>query len=223
MDESVVVSPDSKSAQQQVDPVVSRAKFNRELATFKKVKEYNRQRGIILFDAEFPYMKLAFYAYRITPLILAFAIKLDFTNYDLEAPSLKFIDFLLEKELTRPELNIQLLRQQSIQPPGQQAEGIINTSPLDLIQFHTPGLVPFVCIPGIREYHEHPAHSNDPWLSHRRKGEGTLGFIIDQLHKYGSEPLNGIMPNMANIQQINPAGMMVQFQGIVFSRDKIPL
>jgi hypothetical protein len=207
MEESVIVSPASKPTQ---------------LAIFKKVEEYNRQRGIILFDAEFPFMKLAFHAYRIRPLILAFAVKLDFTNYDLEAPSLKFIDFLLEKELTRPELNIQLLRQQSLQP-GQQAAGIINTFPLDLIQFHNPGLVPFVCIPGIREYHEHPAHSNDPWLSRRGKGEGTLGFILDQLHKYGTEPLNGIMPNMANIQQVNPAGMMVQFQGIVFTRDKIPL
>jgi hypothetical protein len=187
------------------------------------VQEYNRQRGILLFDAEFPFMKLAFYAYRIKPFILAFAIKLDFTNYDLEAPSVEFIDFLTEKNITRPELSVQFLRQQIIQPPDQQLAGVINTPPLDLIQFHSPGLVPFICMPGIREYHEHPAHSNDPWLSHRGKGEGTLGFIIDQLHKYGTEPLNGIMPNIANIQPINPAGMIVQFQGITFSRDKIPL
>lgn len=220
MEELLLINPTSTAIQQQVDPMVSRSKFDRELSVFMQVKDYNMQRGVVLIDAKFPFIKLAFYTYRIKPLILAFAVKLDFTNYDLEPPSLRFIDFLTGYDLTHPELHIQLMRFQMV-PLG---NGNSVCQPVqDLIQSHKPKNIPFVCLPGIKEYHNHPAHSNDSWLSRRGKGEGTLGFIIDQLHKYGTEPLNGILPVMANIQQINPAGMLVQFQGITFTKDKNPL
>lgn len=220
MEELVSTNPISNAMLQQVDPMVSRSKFDRELSNFTQIKEYNMQRGVVLVEAEFPFIKLAFYAYRIKPLILAFTVNLDFSNYDLEPPSLRFIDLLTGNDLTRPELNIELMRFQMI-PLG---DGNTTCQPLqDLIQFHNPKNIPFVCLPGIKEYHKHPAHSNDLWLSRRGKGEGTLGFIVDQLHKYGTEPLNGILPNMANLHQINPGGMIVQFQGIKFTRDKTPL
>ncbi|MDD2791543.1 MAG: hypothetical protein PHD73_00075 [Sediminibacterium sp.] len=220
MEELLLTNPISTTILQQVDPMVSRSKFDRELSYFMQVKDYNMQRGVVLIDAEFPFIKLAFYAYRIKPLILAFAIRLDFTNYDLEPPSLRFIDFLTDYDLTHPELYINLTRFQ-MDPLG---EGNPVCKPLqDLIQSHKPKNIPFVCLPGIKEYHSHPSHSNDSWLSRKGKGEGTLGFIIDQLHKYGTEPLNGILPVMANIQQINPAGMLIQFAGITFTRDKNPL
>lgn len=223
MDNAIVAPAAEISILQQVDPAVSIKKFERELNTFKQVEEYNRQRGVILVDVEFPAIRLAFYAYRIRPLVLAFAIKLTFINYDLEPPSLKFIDLLTYEELIRPALPIQLLRQQR-NPVADQQPGMVNIiPPLDLIQAHSPRLIPFICLPGLREYHEHPAHSNDPWLAHRGKGEGSLGFIIDQLHKYGTEPINGILPLMTNIQQLNPAGMLVQSQGLTFTRDEIPL
>ncbi len=41
---------------------------------------------------------------------------------------------------------------------------------------------PFFCIPGVREYHNHPAHTGNPWLLHRTKGEGKLAFLLDQLY-----------------------------------------
>lgn len=220
MKESLAVNQISTVVQQQADPAVSRSKFDRELSALKQIEEYNRERGVILIDANFPVIKLAFYAYRIRPLILAFTVKLDFTNYDIEPPSLCFIDLITNKELTHPELNIQLMRFQALQ----QENGNQTFQPLqDLIQSHRPKNLPFVCLPGIREYHKHPVHSNDSWLTRRGKGEGTLGFIIDQLHKYGTEPLNGLLPSIANIQVTNPAGMLVQFQGITFTRDKHPL
>lgn len=220
MTESLADNENSTVVQQQADPIVSRLKFDRELSAFKQIEGYNRERGVVLFDANFPVIQLAFFAYRIKPLILAFVVKLDFTNYNIEAPSLRFTDLITNRELTHPELNIQLMRFQAIQ----QDNGNQIFQPLqDLIQFHNPNLLPFVCLPGIREYHKHPAHSNDSWLTRRGKGEGTLGFIIDQLHKYGTEPLNGLLPAVANIHPTNPAGMLVQFQGIVFTRDKHPL
>jgi hypothetical protein len=48
-----------------------------------------------------------------------------------------------------------------------------------------PDEIPFLCIPGVREYHQHPAHTGNSWLLHRGTGEGTLFFIVDQLWKYG--------------------------------------
>ena len=48
-----------------------------------------------------------------------------------------------------------------------------------------------ICLPGIREYHEHPAHTGDAWLLHRGKGgEGSLGFIVDKVYDYGILPIN---------------------------------
>ena len=49
--------------------------------------------------------------------------------------------------------------------------------------------VPFLCIPGVREYHEHPAHSGDSWLLHKGSGEGTLYFLLNTIYRYGVEPI----------------------------------
>jgi hypothetical protein len=61
---------------------------------------------------------------------------------------------------------------------------------------HGPDEVPFVCLPGIREYHAHPAHSGDSWLLHRGQVEGTLNFILDVLHRYGAAPIRGFQIGM---------------------------
>lgn len=206
---------------QQVDPVVSRTKFDRELLTFKQVEEYNRQRGIFMLHADFPNIVLAFTAYRVRPLAFVFTVRLDFTNYDLEAPSLKFIDPISGTELRREQLNTSMLRSANNLPESLQG-GQKPQQHSDLIASHPPHNIPFFCIPGIREYHNHPFHTNDPWLSHRGKGEGTLGFIVDQLHKYGTDPINNILPNAATFLQSSSNTMQVQFQGFKFSIDKIP-
>jgi hypothetical protein len=55
--------------------------------------------------------------------------------------------------------------------------------PTRLLVWYAPDDIPFVCLPGIREYHEHPGHSGDSWLLHRGRGEGTFFFILDQLYR----------------------------------------
>ena len=35
--------------------------------------------------------------------------------------------------------------------------------------------------PGYVEYHDHPQHSGDSWLLHRRSGEGSLATICDRI------------------------------------------
>ncbi|WP_241359668.1 putative metal-binding protein, partial [Escherichia coli] len=59
------------------------------------------------------------------------------------------------------------------------------------IQALGPDDIPFLCLPGVREYHDHPAHTGDSWLLHRRSGEGSLHFILESIWKHGVEPLDG--------------------------------
>ena len=64
---------------------------------------------------------------------------------------------------------------------------------------------PFICLQGIREYHESPAHSGDSWLLHRGTGPGTLAFLLDVLAKYGAGPIRGPGINV----HLNVAGFAV--------------
>lgn len=40
---------------------------------------------------------------------------------------------------------------------------------------------PFVCMAGVREYHEHPSHVNDLWANYKALDAYTLGEIVTQL------------------------------------------
>jgi len=207
--------PGILNTEQTVDPEVSRAKFDRELERFQQVQDYNKQRGIILLRASFPDVVLAFTTAKVRPIMIAFAVKINFTNYDLEAPSVQFIDPLTEELLRIDQLPIQMPRKTGMktitQPNGEKQE-IPDIS--HLVQAHPPHQLPFLCLPGVREYHAHPAHSNDPWLTHRNSGEGTLGFLIDQLHKYGTDLVKGYCPQNYNVQPVGPGVLQIQSIGL---------
>jgi Predicted metal binding domain len=40
---------------------------------------------------------------------------------------------------------------------------------------------PFLCLPGIHEYHTHSSHINDSWENYKAKGSYTLGFILHRV------------------------------------------
>lgn len=40
---------------------------------------------------------------------------------------------------------------------------------------------PFVCMRGIREFHDHPSHLNEPWASYRGQDGMCLVGLLDQL------------------------------------------
>ena len=61
----------------------------------------------------------------------------------------------------------------------------------DLMQANSPEDLPFLCIPGVKEYHDHPGHSGDPWEIHRSTGEGRLVRLLEVISKYGLEPVKG--------------------------------
>jgi hypothetical protein len=135
------------------------------------------RRGIFCRRIEYPVVSLLFAAAHVKPPALAFAVDIDFTNYDFEPPSLKFIDPITGESLKAENM-----------PCGIIQIGV-NGLPNNLVQ-GMPGQDAFLCIPGIREYHQHPAHSGDSWFLYRSRGEGSLPFIIEQLYKHSVGAVN---------------------------------
>lgn len=171
-----------RAVHQVVDPVVSMKKFEQETGQFCESAAIHRSRGIIMLDRRFPNIKIAFCSPQIKPFPIVFAVNIDFTNYDLEPLSVRFINPFSFELISHQELSHDFKRK---------INGINGQPQFQKLCLELHGL-PFICLPGIREYHEHPDHSNDPWLTHRGKGgEGTLGFIIDKLWEYGIQALNG--------------------------------
>lgn len=186
------------SAELLVDPAVSRAKFEREIAAFRELGDDYRRRGWWLLDVSFPEVLVAFVARQLRPAAVIFGALLDFTNYDLWAPSVRLVDPFTRVPYRRRELPSQLTRRIPRQLPPELAPlGIQPVELQPLMQAHGDDDVPFLCIPGVREYHDHPAHTGDSWLLHRGLGEGTLDFLLTQLAKYGVEPIRGYQIGLA--------------------------
>lgn len=180
-----------------VDPAVSRAKFEREVAEYRKLEGEYMRRGWWMLRAEYPEVFVVFANSELKPPAVVFGALLDFTNYDLWAPSVKLVDPFTREPYKANELPTVLKRRTVRQaPPGlaamiQQQGGDMPQFVQDepLMQWYAPDDVPFLCLPGVREYHEHPAHSGDSWLLHRDRGEGKLYFILEKLYKYGVQPI----------------------------------
>lgn len=171
---------------QVVQPEVTRAKFDSEMNKFCHLENENRKRGIICLKSEFPVVELAFTAHILKPPAIVFAVSIDFTNYDIEPPSIVFIDAFTRMPVTTNEVHAKFIKTilGNVQiGPGQFIQANISQN----ILVGEPNERPFICLPGVREYHNHPQHTGNSWLLSRTKGEGDLAFLIDQLY-YNSIP-----------------------------------
>jgi hypothetical protein len=93
-------------------------------------------------------------------------IRLTYENYDVWPPSLTFIDFFT-RQPAMPHVN-------ALTFDGQSARNL-------LIASHPATGLPFLCLPGIREYHVHPQHTGDDWLTHRAGGEGSISNVCERV------------------------------------------
>ena len=176
-----------------VDPVVSRAKFARDLDQCRRLGAELRRRGWWILEGEFPNVVAAFVSPNVRPSPVVFGALINFDNYDLWAPSVRIVDPITGTPLLYRDVPPHLHFHRSVaagqvEIPGvgfMQAQGV----PQPLLLAHTPDEMPFLCLPGVREYHEHPAHTGDDWLLHRDRGEGTLYFLLEKLARYGLEPI----------------------------------
>jgi hypothetical protein len=171
-----------------VDPNVTRRKFERELELWREQSAVYRRRGWLLLAEGELSVDVGFIG-RLpigpqTMPALSAAVRIDFTNYDLWPPSVEFIDPLTGEHA----------------PP--QVQALVGTAqdPRDLVVHSHPETArPFFCVPGIREYHDHPQHSGDSWLLHRHTGEGRLATICERIWQSMARNLLGIQLNLQTL------------------------
>lgn len=157
-----------------VDLGITRQKFESELERFQSAKTHYRNLGIFLLADAFPNLHFGFAAPTLTPVAIIFAVKINFDNYDVEPLSVQFVHPITFEPVKASQLPTNFPRKLENSPV-----------PQPLLQADTDE-APFICIPGVREYHQHTFHTGDSWFLYRGRGrEGSLCFILDNLQLYG--------------------------------------
>jgi Predicted metal binding domain len=179
-----------------VDPAVSRPKFDREIAEYRALEAEYRRRGWMLLKAEYPDVLVALAAPQLTPPAVITGVRFDYSNYDLRPPSVRLVNPFTGEVYKTKELPTDLKRSVEagmpqipglVLPPGAQARMVAQQP---LMQSYGPDDTPFLCIAGVREYHDHPGHSGDAWELHRKTGAGRLVRLLDAITKYGVQPIS---------------------------------
>ena len=190
------------SPAQFTDPAVSRKKFNREITEFRSLRDQYSQQGWFLAHAKYPHALVILASPKTKPIMVFSGVFFDYTNYDAVPPSVRLVHPMTGKPYKSFELPSQLPRAL----PSQQinlfgaTEGVPQLEfqqQQPLMQAYDPNDIPFLCLAGVREYHEHPAHSGDHWELHRPSGAGRLIRLIEIISKYGLETITGL-----NVQMI---------------------
>jgi hypothetical protein len=189
------------SLPQYTDPSVSHKKFDREIAEFRRLDAEYRQRGWFLVHAEYPDVFVLMASPKLSPGAIVTAVSFDYTNYDAAPPSVKLVNPFTGQPYKASELPTQLLRalpEQQLQLAGaaEGAPAIAMQAAQPLMQALAPTDIPFLCLAGVREYHEHPAHSGDVWDLHRAAGAGRLVRLLEIISRYGVEPITGYSVQM---------------------------
>lgn len=171
---------------------VTGAKFDEQLQRWQANAETYARRGWLLFSAgdlrvDIGFLQNVAMGGRTIPVITA-CVRIDFWNFDLWPPSVTFLD-----PLTR----------QPAPPPVRAPDRISAEEVRDaLIDQHPDTLQPFLCLPGIREYHSHPQHSGDDWLLHRHLREGDLAVVCERIWRRMARNVLGMS---VAIQSLAPA------------------
>ena len=208
------------SEPQFADPAVSRRKFNREIKEFRlQADEYGR-RGWFLAQAAFPHALVILATGKTQPIAILCGVWFDYSNYDAVPPSVRLVHPLTREPYKWSEVPTMLPRK----PALPEAEGAAQGLALGVAQALPPGIaealaqgvpqaqlmvaqplmqaydnddIPFLCVAGVREYHDHPAHSGDHWESHRTSGAGRLLRLVQVISKYGLETIEGYEVQLA--------------------------
>lgn len=165
-----------------VDLNVSRLKYERELTRLREQQSILHARGIFIVGSPtFPVIDLAVVPHHSLQVAVpapqagaiilpqgtimaakvfslsarAFKARFDLSDYDLRAPSLEFRDLWTDALLPYASMFRALEFEQQRRAHVVLLDGHPNTGR------------PFLCLRGIREYHEHPQHSGDEWLLYR--------------------------------------------------------
>ncbi len=182
---------------QYTDPKVSRRKFEREVEEYRRNEVAYRSRGWILVEADFPRVLVVLCAAKLKPAAVITGVRFDYSNYDAAPPSVQLVEPFTGEPYRAAELPTTLKRQVvgpalppgASLPPGANVPRLVGHQPL--MQAYGPEDMPFLCLAGVREYHEHPAHSGDAWELHRCIGAGRLVRLLEVIDTYGVRPISG--------------------------------
>lgn len=177
------------------DPRVSRRKFDREIARFRVQEQRFREQGVWMLSCEYPQVLLAFAAPLSPQVYVPFGALIDFEDYDARP-----LKVTLVHPCTRRPLKFGEVYQQTVVLPHARYVGrlmrlredptVMGGVAVDQIlqgYENDPESLPFLCIAGVRSYHEHPGHTGDSWWLYRRTGEGSFHTIVDLLASHGSK------------------------------------
>lgn len=182
---------------QYVDPRVSRLKFDRELTEFRSMEADYRARGWFMVKADWPVVIVVLASKKTSPPAIVTAVHFTYANYDASPPSVRMVDPFSGRKLLAKELPVRLPRTiPGPEVPGPDGSKMQLNTTQDLMQAHSPDDLPFLCVPGVKEYHDHPGHSGDPWELHRDAGAGRLVRLLGVISKYGLEPVKGFHVNL---------------------------
>ena len=158
---------------------MSRAKFDREVAEYLALDADYRDRGWFLVKAEWPHAIVLLASKKTVPPAIVTAVQFDYTNYDAEPPSVLLVDPFSGRPLLSRELPTQLPRMipgpEAVLPDGTRMR---LGNPQNLMQAYSPDDVPFLCLPGVKAYHDHPGHTGDSWELHRPRRRGSTGSPV---------------------------------------------
>jgi Predicted metal binding domain len=109
-------------------------------------------------------------------------VHIDFTDFDVRPPSVVFVDPFNETPLNYGACwKFTRFNPRSPLPGG--PTGPQQYEVVDMIQAFDTNK-PFLCLQGVREYHDSSAHTGDSWFLHRRKN--LLIHILTILQQFGS-------------------------------------
>lgn len=189
-----------------VAPETSRAKFDEQLRRWHANADVYAGRGWLLLSEGDLTVDIGML--RTLPMsghqvpVMTVCVRLDYWNFDLWAPSVTFID-----PVTR----------QPAKPVVRATDPVSPHEARDLlIDVHPTTRQPFLCLPGVREYHTHPQHSGDDWLLHRPLRRGDLAVICERVWMLMARNVLGIEFG-AKVQQVAVGGQVNAVQEFQFS------
>lgn len=181
-----------------IDARVSKLRFEQEIGRLDAQSETLKKRGVVIHNIQFPFVEAIFIPRSILKLHLpaelppgaplppgvslppgmvlppdakmqfvtvveipnlasrAFGVKISLDDFDQRAPSVVFCDPFTWEELPYEKLH----RGNHMGDNGTAFNVILPGHPLTK--------KPFLCMRGIREYHEHPQHTGDDWMLYRK-------------------------------------------------------
>ena len=204
----------------QVDSEVTRRKFDDEVRRLVGQRSELEARGILLLHStQYPVVELLFvprhklripvatpppgfnippgatFAVEIPSLaVRAFKAHFDLTDFDLRAPSLEFRDAWTDELLVIGQMS-----------PALDFDSERKLYPVLLLD-HPITHKPFLCMRGIREYHEHPQHTGDEWLLYRN--DMNLFSIVMMVWRVTIDlvhPQLAFSPNAVGVQFVGEA------------------